>query len=688
MSFIGSSLTDSENRRKEAVEKSYSSLKDSGGVHELRSSATRNDNFVRRSSLQKDNSWIRNSNDHVFKGPVTGAHQEPLVARNINNKSINNGVNKKAPLDDGANPKVDPQWKSNSSCTQESSSESKKDEQSEENEAFEIDIALGSRVDKQDESGSKSNKHSDEIKIVNQSSYVANGSIPNENDTVKSNNKIQSIHTDDNELLERGLLRNIFDREKRQSMQEGDKRYAADPIDPKDQVSTNAKREASQNDTAKSNEASGERFLQASVHFMKEESPSKQWTRFIVICAISLLIGLIIGIIVLSQRGMQTLSSSSESPSNHEFSSNPSMTPSLTQIETNEFSNIPSSSVSNTFSPSVFRTQISTLLPPSATVTLSPSASLTQLPTSSPSSLPSATVTLSPSVSPTQLPTSSPSNQPSMSSTLTPTVPPTISKVLIESSINDECTNAIGPLASDFSLNVGTIANAGTEFVDQCGYIKETGPGVWYFTIGTGGEMMAHTCSNTNFDSKITIFEGGCDKPLCREANDDFCGPDGSQSAVSWSSRYGSIYYILVASVSDFEDGSFDIVIGARSNHECNTAIGPLTVEDPMPVLGSTTSATVDDVFCGDVKNESSSVWYLVRGTGGKMKVDLCEETNFSVRIRILTGSCSELNCFTVSSVGNCSVTWYSDLSVNYYVLISGDRSRDDGSFSLKLSTI
>jgi hypothetical protein len=279
------------------------------------------------------------------------------------------------------------------------------------------------------------------------------------------------------------------------------------------------------------------------------------------------------------------------------------------------------------------------------------------------------------------------STDPSPSFTLTPAIAPSREPTLQSLPINNICTDALGPLPSDFSSNFGTIENAEVDNVDRCGDIRQAGPGVWYYTIGTGGEMMAHTCLDTTFNSKITIFGGTCDKPFCQEANDDFCGSSTSQSAVSWSSVYGELYYILVTGDSTFQNGSFNIVIGARSNDECSTAIGPLATDDPMPVSGSTIGATANDISCNGVMNESNSVWYLVRGTGSQLTADLCEETDFAARITILTGSCANLECTSVSSTKSCSVTWQSKVSRSYYILIGGQTSDNVGDFSLRLST-
>merc|ERR1712107_493346 len=141
--------------------------------------------------------------------------------------------------------------------------------------------------------------------------------------------------------------------------------------------------------------------------------------------------------------------------------------------------------------------------------------------------------------------------------------------------------------------------------------------------------MMAHTCMDTTFNSKITIFSGTCDKPVCIQANDDFCGSSASQSAVSWNSNYRDVYHILVSGDPDFENGSFNLVAGTRYNDECSTAIGPLAV-GPIPVMGNTIEATPNVISCDSYVNKSPSVWYLVQGTGGKITADLCGETSFS----------------------------------------------------------
>ena len=394
----------------------------------------------------------------------------------------------------------------------------------------------------------------------------------------------------------------------------------------------------------------------------------------------------------------QPTAAPSESPT-HQPSSSPSTKPSVSpsRSPTISPSKVPSEAPTKyptqvptkypTKSPTAAPTQVPTFHPthyPTDAPTETPTNAPTNSPTHDPTEAPTEAPTNAPTNTPTKFPTPPPSPSPSSKPTLTPTALPTLPKIV---PINDVCTNAVGPLPSDFSSNFGTIANAGVDYIGVCGgFQQDPDPGVWYYTIGTGGEMMAHTCLGTTFNSKLTIFEGACGTPVCVEFNDDFCGSGTSQSAVSWDSVYGETYFILVTGNPDFEDGSFNLVVGARSNDECSTAIGPLAVDDPIPVLGSTIGATADYVSCDGVVNESNSVWYLVEGTGKAVTVNFCENTDFSAQITILTGSCTGIECVPLTAVEKCSVTWDSQLSQSYYILIGGQKAKDIGDFSLQLS--
>jgi len=257
---------------------------------------------------------------------------------------------------------------------------------------------------------------------------------------------------------------------------------------------------------------------------------------------------------------------------------------------------------------------------------------------------------------------------------------------------NDKCDAAIGPLQPNGAVTRGSIASAGIDTVDRCGSVNTNGPGVWYYAMGTGGEMMAHTCQNTYFDTKITIFEGDCDKPICIEGNDDLCGPTASFSAVSWQSRFQQVYLILVHGNSDDSgNGNFELAVVSRYNDECSTALGPLPVALDgfgSPLEGDTLSANPNDIPCNGEVSNSPSVFYLVRGTGGTLTASICDSLDFRANIAIMTGSCtSGLTCVDKTQGESCTISWDSVAFQDYYLMIDGETADDFGSFELLVTT-
>ena len=86
--------------------------------------------------------------------------------------------------------------------------------------------------------------------------------------------------------------------------------------------------------------------------------------------------------------------------------------------------------------------------------------------------------------------------------------------------------------------------------VGSCGSkVFSTGPGLWYQISGTGGVVRVSTCVDDNaskisLDSQISVFGGSCDNLQCIDGNDQ-AGYCGDQSAVSWVTKEGELYYIL-----------------------------------------------------------------------------------------------------------------------------------------------
>ena len=135
---------------------------------------------------------------------------------------------------------------------------------------------------------------------------------------------------------------------------------------------------------------------------------------------------------------------------------------------------------------------------------------------------------------------------------------------------NDDCANAIpvavgGVIAGE---TLGATIDAADECpVDQGPAATVTAPGVWYTTIGTGGQMNATTCpsvdpmSSATYDSKISIYCLGCAELQCVKGNDDQVGcSQVFRSNVTWCSQAGIEYHILVHGFAA-QTGMFNLAV-------------------------------------------------------------------------------------------------------------------------------
>ena len=125
---------------------------------------------------------------------------------------------------------------------------------------------------------------------------------------------------------------------------------------------------------------------------------------------------------------------------------------------------------------------------------------------------------------------------------------------------NDYCSFA-QQVSPDGTVTIGSTVGASFDDTGSCG-TTVTGLSVWYLVLvrlytcvgrfahfpylfpfdqGTGERLRADTCHpQTNFDSKISIFAGGCDDLQCIAGNDDGCG---LKSSISWDTEAGTLYW-------------------------------------------------------------------------------------------------------------------------------------------------
>jgi len=125
--------------------------------------------------------------------------------------------------------------------------------------------------------------------------------------------------------------------------------------------------------------------------------------------------------------------------------------------------------------------------------------------------------------------------------------------------MGDECSDAIEINCGDVVL--GSTTYATFDNVGTCG-TTNTAPGVWYKITGTGEMISASLCgSGTNFDTKLSVFEGTCSTLICIDGNDDYCG---SKSRVDWFGVNGNEYYILIHGYST-NTGDYELEIDCSS---------------------------------------------------------------------------------------------------------------------------
>lgn len=106
---------------------------------------------------------------------------------------------------------------------------------------------------------------------------------------------------------------------------------------------------------------------------------------------------------------------------------------------------------------------------------------------------------------------------------------------------NNLCANAI--MVGARSVTPGTNSAANNVGAGPfCGTTPGSA-GVWYTVVGTGGQMIASTCTGSNFDTKLNVYTGSCGAFTCVGGNDDACG---TQSRVTFNSVQGQLYYIYV----------------------------------------------------------------------------------------------------------------------------------------------
>ena len=136
---------------------------------------------------------------------------------------------------------------------------------------------------------------------------------------------------------------------------------------------------------------------------------------------------------------------------------------------------------------------------------------------------------------------------------------------------NDLCGDAI-PVACNQNVTGSTVGatNNGNPDIGSCGTTPGTS-GIWYVLEGDGSDVVVSTDNEgTDYDTKLNVYSGSCEEPVCVGGNDD---TGGLQSEVSFTSEAGVTYYILVSGFSS-NTGNFELSISCEGGEPVCDADG------------------------------------------------------------------------------------------------------------------
>ncbi len=283
---------------------------------------------------------------------------------------------------------------------------------------------------------------------------------------------------------------------------------------------------------------------------------------------------------------------------------------------------------------------------------------------------------------------------------------------------NDLCT-AAEPIACGETVS-GTTIGAAIDAVGTCG-TTTTAPGAWYtFTASNDARFYTlSTCGQADFDTKISVFTGSCDRLVCIGGADDSDGCSGGTTELLFTPVYGAVHYVLVhgfgTTIGDFEltldcgveaiptgctdpnalnydpealidDGSCIYPPPAPPGDACSSAF-PIGCGDA--VTGTTIGFTDNNPSaCGGAGDGASpGVWYTIVGTGDVITAETCG-SGFDTQVAVYTGSCAGLACVAGNDDAcglQSRVAWPSTVGTVYYLYLDGFGS-GAGSYILSIT--
>ncbi len=192
--------------------------------------------------------------------------------------------------------------------------------------------------------------------------------------------------------------------------------------------------------------------------------------------------------------------------------------------------------------------------------------------------------------------------------------------------MGDACEQAL-PVGVP-SSTLGITTGSSPDYAPTCDGVDDDSPGVWYTLIGNGRLLTASTCNSvTSYNTRLSVYCGGCGGRECIAASDDSCD---QRSQVSWCAAPGTIYHVLVHGASG-ATGPFRLEVSegetcpmfiscAPGNDGCEQAEGLTTGSYMADNTGADSSASVACAL------SSHDLWYrFIAVCNGYLTVSTCE---------------------------------------------------------------
>jgi hypothetical protein len=286
---------------------------------------------------------------------------------------------------------------------------------------------------------------------------------------------------------------------------------------------------------------------------------------------------------------------------------------------------------------------------------------------------------------------------------------------------NDNCIDAVA-VAIPSTTN-GSVLNTTQDQAPVCNGVS-AGIGRWYTVIGNGNTLKACTCDSPiePWDGRLSVYCGtSCTNLFCVAASSTFdCGnapgcanpttQTGAQESITWCSKAGQTYWILVASdvsVLPGDGGNYTLKISngvACANPiQCglpgDECAGALTVNvganAGLTNTGATTSTGIPGGTCGGAGTFTLDTWYnFTPAVTAPYLFSLCGGGTIDSVMSVLSGTCASLTelgcdddgCGTVASTSTITTAVSLTAGTTYKVRIGSWNNSATATFTLTIT--